>query len=73
MEIGDVVHLKSGGEAMTVSENTNAVIATMPGVPVEHPFPIVCMWHDNAGVPRVERYAVAMLVVKETKAAPAKK
>ncbi len=62
MEIGDVVHLKSGGEAMTVQ-----AVDSAPAVP------IVCMWHDNSGVPRVERYSAAMLVVKENKVVPAKK
>ena len=52
MEIGDVVHLKSGGAAMTVQ----SVDAS--------PVPVVCHWHDESGRPCVERYSEAMLVVK---------
>ncbi len=52
MDIGDVVHLKSGGAAMTVSE------ASLPTD--AHPT-VVCHWHDEGGRPCVERYGEAML------------
>lgn len=68
MDIGDVVHLKSGGAGMTVSEIIKPVIALIPGIepaPIIEPVrPIVCMWHDEAGSPCVERYDERMLVVK---------
>jgi uncharacterized protein YodC (DUF2158 family) len=74
MDIGDVVHLKSGGSAMTVSEIVQPGLIPV-GVPGTEPMPMarpagvtmVCMWHDEKGVPCVERYDERMLAVKVVK------
>lgn len=73
MDIGDVVHLKSGGAAMTV-QAMEAPPTMLPAADIASPAKtsIVCMWHDEAGEPRVERYDERMLTVKaHAKEAPA--
>lgn len=57
---GDVVTLKSGGQAMTVE---NVVTSTVPG----HVNVASLIWLDEAGVmQRVGGVAVTLLVKKET-------